>query len=133
SLDRYKERQIDPAIAAMKSPDAGRAELRAYLSALAKVFRGDPALAMRGCLVINSVTELGGRDEAVRQAGIAYRQLVADAMANALRGAAKNDAERAGAPARARIMSATLIGALITAHFDPEGAARLCRQMADEI
>lgn len=133
ALDRYKQRQIDPALAAMAAPGAGRAELRMYLTALAALFRNNPDLAMRGCLIVNSVTELGGRDNAVRLAGITYRKSVADAMANALRGAAGDDAERASAAARARLLSATLIGALVTAHFDPEGAAQLCRQMAADI
>lgn len=36
---------------------------------LATVFRGDPGPAMRGCMIVNAVTELGGRDAGVRQAG----------------------------------------------------------------
>lgn len=35
------------------------------------------------------------------------------------------------ADARAAMMSVTLIGALVTAHMDPDGAARACQRLAE--
>ena len=133
ALERYRERQVVPALAAMAAPGAGVADLRTYLGILGDMFRGDPRLAMRGCFLVNSVTELGGIDQQVREAGLAYRKAVADAMANALRGGPRSDLQRDRAAERASTMSATLIGALVTAHFDPDGAAGICLQMIADL
>ena len=133
SLSRYMERQIEPALAAMKAPGAGRAEIVAYLTTIARAFLDDAALAVRGCMVVNSATELGGRDEGVRRVGIEYWQSIASAMTNALQGAATTETGRQTAADKARITAAALIGALVTAHLDPEGAARVCMQLAESI
>ncbi|WP_028049627.1 TetR/AcrR family transcriptional regulator [Cellulomonas sp. URHD0024] len=132
-LDRYKTRNIDPALAAMSAPGAGRAELVTYLTTLATVFRSDPSLAMRGCMIVNGVAERGAHDPEVRRAGLAYRQAIVDALANALRGAARTESQRADASNRAALMSVTLIGALVTAHMDAEGAARICQKLAADL
>jgi TetR/AcrR family transcriptional repressor of nem operon len=127
ALERYRTRWIEPRLSAMAAPDAGRPEIRAYLTALARVFESDPAVAMRGCLVVNGVSELGLHDERVRRAGLAYRAALLAALTNALAGAGHPD------PAgHAEAMCAAVFGALVVAHFDPAAAARgIARMRAD--
>ena len=130
ALERYRLTYIDPVLAAMEAPGAGAAELHAYFTLLATTLRRDPGLAARGCLIVNAMTERGGHDPAVRAAGLAYQQRVAAAITNALRGAARTDTQRATITSRARLLSAALIGALVTAHLDPDGAALICEGIA---
>ena len=50
---------------------------------MAQAFRADPALAARGCLVVNSVAELGSRDPDSVRVGAAYRDRLRAAFAAA--------------------------------------------------
>ena len=133
ALTHYQEQQIDPILRGLEAPGAGLPELRAYLSTLARILRSDPELAQRGCLVVNSMSELASHDEDARLTSMAYRQRIIDALANALRGASGTPAQRRQAPQRARVLATTVIGILVTAHLDPEGAAGLCDDLARDL
>lgn len=132
ALERYRLTNIDPALAAMEAPGAGADALHGYFTILATTLRSDPGLAVRGCLIVNAMTERGGHDPAARAAGLAYLQRVTAAITNALQGAARDDGERAAVTSRARILCAALIGALVTAHLDPHAAAQVCAELADD-
>lgn len=133
ALARYRQRQVDPVLAELERPGAGLPELRQYLATLAATFRADPALGARGCLVVNTMTELGARDAAARSTAIAYQQRVTAALANGLRGGATSGEERASADRRARVLFAAVVGALVMSHLDPDGAASLCDQLSDAL
>lgn len=134
ALERYVRENVDPVLAAMESPTAGRRDLLDYLATLSATFRSDPELAVRGCLVVNTMAELGARDASARAAGIAYRDRVAGAIANALRGAAGGDERlRATADRRARTICSAVMGALVSAHLDPESAAVVCDELAADL
>lgn len=133
ALARYRQQQVEPVLADLERHGAGLPELRRYLATLAASFRADPALGARGCLVVNTMTELGARDEAARATAIAYQRRVTAALSNGLRGLSASDARRSDADARARVLFAAVVGALVTAHLDPEGAAELCDQLSREL
>lgn len=134
ALERYVRENVDPVLASMESPTAGRQDLLDYLASLSATFRSDPELAVRGCMIVNSMAELGARDASARAAGIAYRDRVTDAIANALRGAAGDDEKsRATADRRARMMCAAVMGALVSAHLDPDSAATVCDELAADL
>lgn len=133
ALDRYREQNLDPVLADLERSGAGLPQLRAYLATLAAVFRADPVLAARGCLVVNTMTELGSHDLQARAAALAYHHRIAAALANGLRGAATDRRGRAAADARARTLTAAVIGALVLAHLDPGAAADLCDQLAADL
>jgi TetR/AcrR family transcriptional regulator, transcriptional repressor for nem operon len=133
ALARYREQDLDPVLTDLERPGAGLAELRQYFTMLSDVLRADPELAARGCLVVNTMTELAARDEAARLAAVAYNQRVTAALANGLRGAATGAEQRGDADRRARVMCAAVIGALVTAHFDPKAAAALCQQLSADL
>jgi len=133
ALDRYRVQNLDPVLAGLEQPGAGLPELRAYLATLAAAFRDDPVLAARGCLVVNTMTELGSHDARARAAALAYHERITAALANGLRGAASDRLARAQAGARARTLTASVIGALVLAHLDPGAAADLCDQLAADL
>lgn len=97
-----------------------------YLAALATALRAEPALANRGCLMVNTMTELGSHDPDARALALAYHRRISAAFANALganRGARRG---RADAERTARTLLAAVIGVMVTAHVDPDAAAELC-------
>lgn len=138
ALERYRVLHVTPVLAALEAPGAGLPELRGYFATLASALRGDPELAVRGCLIVNTMAELGARDPEARAAGLAYRDRVTAALANALRGAALAAAETGRAQGtdcerRARALTSAVMGALVSAHLDPEGAAQLCDELAADL
>jgi TetR/AcrR family transcriptional repressor of nem operon len=148
ALVRYREQQVDPVLVALEGSNAALAELQQYFSTLAAMFRADPKLAVRGCLVVNTMSELAGRDDTARAQAAAYHQRITAALANGLRGAAEQqDAEESptsdnprtlgeqgpDVEHRARVLCSAVIGALVTAHFDPEAAATLCEQLSADV
>ena len=128
ALEHYRARWIEPRLAAMSAPGAGLAEIRAYLAVLAEFFESDPGIAMRGCLVVNGVSELGLHDERVRQAGLTYRAAVLAALTNALAGGGHPDPS-----GRAETMCAAVFGALVMTHFDPAAAARAIALLRNDL
>ncbi len=125
-LARYQAQHIDPVLRDLERPGAGLAELRAYLALVAATLRTDPRLAQRGCLIVNTMTELASHDEEALAMAVGYRERIVAALANALRGAARDEQQRRQVPRQARLLATTVIGILVTAHLDPENAAGLC-------
>src|SRR4051812_20240979 len=60
ALAEYVTSFIDPRIRPVEGPDAGLREAAAFFRGLANYFRRDDA--ERGCLLVNSIAELAGRD-----------------------------------------------------------------------
>jgi TetR/AcrR family transcriptional repressor of nem operon len=133
ALARYQERNVDPVLAALEHPDAGLEALRGYFAALAAALRAEPELAVRGCLVVNTMTELAGRDDRARTAAAAYHQRITAALANGLRGAATGAGSTMDVDRRARTLCSAVIGALVTAHFDPSAAAEVCDELTADL
>ncbi|MBG0829772.1 TetR/AcrR family transcriptional regulator [Planomonospora sp. ID67723] len=134
AVERYVAEHVEPALAALESPGAGRPELLGYLQTLAASFRAEPRLAVRGCLLVNTMAELSAHDAAAQALVSAYRQRVTSALENTLRGMTGHDRITAEqAPVRARVLCATIMGALVTAHADPESAAAVCDALARDV
>ncbi|GIJ51233.1 hypothetical protein Val02_81190 [Virgisporangium aliadipatigenens] len=120
ALDNYLEEVAIPRLAALEAPDAGPATIAAYFRGFTKL---PPYL---GCLMVNTITELGPHDEAARAAGAKYRLRVRRAFENALAGS-----ECAGR--RAELLTGALIGLLATARLSRTTAAHLARDTAAEV
>src|SRR5437667_397601 len=80
----YLREVIEPRLAGLNRAGAGLADVVSYLRALGDTLAGQPEAAARGCLVVNSVAELAGRDPAMRTAGRDYRDLIAAALTRGL-------------------------------------------------
>jgi TetR/AcrR family transcriptional repressor of nem operon len=107
--------------------------LRAYLAALAAALRADPELAARGCLMVNTMTELGSHDPDARALALAYHRRITAAFANTL-GVDRPGADGGVRAERAaRTLFAAVIGVMVTARLDPAAAAELCELLSDEL
>jgi len=123
----YLDEIIAPRLRPLETPDAGPAELVEYFSSLARSFRDSPErLARRGCLVLNTAMELNDLDAAAAEIVTSYRARIRQAIFAAVRGAA--------APERtADILTAALIGLMVTARLDPLLAASLADALAAQV
>lgn len=124
ALHSYLDEVAGPRLAPLEAPGAGPPDVVAYFTALAATVGRTPApIARRGCLMVNTMTELGGRDDAARAAVTQYRARVARAFRHAL---------RAGpvAASRAEVATGLVIGILATARIDQATAARTARGAA---
>jgi AcrR family transcriptional regulator len=134
AFDDYTETFIDPLIATMEGGSAELAEIATFLSEIRAYLLEVPTLSQRGCLMVNAIAELSGRDQDATDRGIAYRDRLRRAFTHALEGAAANGN---GAPMairrRAWMLASATFGVWLTARIDPLDAAALCETIAAEV
>ncbi len=123
---------IGPMLAQVEAPGAGLREVAGFFTRLAGRFR-DPS-SQRGCLAVNSMTELPGRRpefaETVPRLDARYRA----AFSNALDGAAtRGEMERRLVERRVRLLASSALGAWVTVRTDHAAAAADCRAIAREV
>jgi TetR/AcrR family transcriptional repressor of nem operon len=128
ALSSYLAEVAWPRLAPVEAGGAGPAEIAAYFTALAGALTHAPAgLAARGCLVVNTITELGPHDPQAHAVGSDYKRRITRAFQRALQPSHR-------APARkAEVLTGLLIGVLVTARLEPAAAARLARATATEV
>lgn len=133
ALTRYNEQTIEPTLHALESPGAGLKELQQYFATLVSTLRGDPELAVRGCLIVNTMVELASQDNAAGKTAAAYFERVRKAIDNGIRGAVATKAGKAVPKFEARKIASSIVGALVIAHFNPKMAADICDQLSAEV
>lgn len=131
ALARYNEQTVEPTLSALESQNAGIKELKQYFSILAGTFRSEPELAVRGCLIVNTMVELAAQDTAAGKVTSAHFKRVEGAIENGLKGTGKLAGKELHLEARK--ITATVMGALVIAHFNPEMAAQICDQVSTEV
>ena len=132
ALAEYVTSFIDPRIGPVEGPDAGLREAAALFLGLARYFRAGNA--ERGCLFVNSIAELSGRDPSFSPVARDFATRVRAAFSNALSNAAAEGAmEREQVPRRAQMLSASLFGVWLAVRSDAAAAAADCRAIAQEI
>jgi TetR/AcrR family transcriptional regulator, transcriptional repressor for nem operon len=129
ALENYLAEVAWPRLAPVEEPGAGPPRVAAYFTALAAALIAAPEIARRGCLIVNTITELGTRDADARAFGTAYRNRIRTAFAAAFASAMPARA----AARRADLTTATLIGILVTARLDPVEAAAIARATASDV
>ena len=133
ALECYVAVNLEARLAAMRDGQAGLETVVDFFTGMAATFRSDPR-AGRGCLMVNSVAELGSRDSQVLRAAVAYRDKFREAFATALRratGRGEVDGDRT--PVRAEMLTATVMGLFLTARIDLADAAKTCEGVAAEV
>jgi len=134
ALTCYMEQTIDERLGGMRQPNAGLTSIVAFFAMMAQTFRADPATALRGCLIVNTVAELGGRDPHAARAGADYRDRLREAFAAALsQAAARGETDAGRSRPRADLLASVAMGLFLTARIDPIDAAAVCDSVAAEV
>jgi AcrR family transcriptional regulator len=122
-LSTFTESLLGP----VESEDATTADAAGVFAAIALLFRGD--LGNRGCLVVNAIGELAGRDRSAARHGADLYERYRLAFANAL-GRESDDGEILD---RAQVLAVSAMGVWITSRVDPAAAAQACDAMVRQI
>jgi AcrR family transcriptional regulator len=132
AIAEYEEGFLGPLLAKVEAPGAGLREASRFFADLAVAFR-DPG-ARRGCLVVNSITELAHRDPEFTPLAARLATRYHTAFTNALRGAVtKGDMERRLLDRRVKLLASSAHGVWVDVRANPEAAAAACRAIAREI
>ena len=133
ALECYVAVNLEARLADMREGQAGLATVVGFFTGMAATFRSDPR-AGRGCLMVNSVAELGPRDSQVLRAAVAYRDKFREAFATALsRAAGRGEVDGDRTRVRAELLTATVMGLFLTARIDLPDAAKTCDGIAAEV
>ena len=133
ALECYVAVNLEARLASMREGQAGLETVIGFFTGMAATFRSDPR-AGRGCLMVNSVAELGSRDRQVLRAAVAYRDKFREAFATALRRAVgRGELDRDRTRMRAELLTATAMGLFLTARIDLADAAKTCEGVAAEV
>jgi AcrR family transcriptional regulator len=101
---------------------------------LAELLDCHQILGTHGCLMINTIAELGARDDRIRPAATRYRDRVRSDFSTALaRAAAAGEIPADSVGPRAQLLAAALMGTWLTVRIDPADARSLCRSIASEV
>ncbi|MEY2476886.1 MAG: TetR/AcrR family transcriptional regulator, transcriptional repressor for nem operon [Actinomycetota bacterium] len=132
ALADYLDTFIDPLLAPVEAPQSGLAEAARFFRRLAALF-ADPR-SRRGCLMINTIAELAGRDPTFTGPAAQFVNRYRAAFANALRGdAAQGDRTRREIARRSELLAVSTMGVWLAVRTDPTAAAHSCRAVANEI
>ena len=133
ALECYVEVNLGARLAGMREGEAGLESVVGFFTGMAETFRSDPR-AGRGCLMVNSVAELGSRDSHVLRAAVGYRDKFREAFATALsRAAGRGEIDGNRTRVRADFLTATTMGLFTTARIDLADAAKACEGVAAEV
>jgi AcrR family transcriptional regulator len=132
ALARYEETFIELLLGPLERQGAGLRHAAGFFSNLHALF-GEP-WSQRGCLLINSIAELAGRDASFTPVAARFVRRYEAGFANALHGAAAaGHVAAGGVDRRARLLAAAAVGAWITVRVEPAMASADCRAIATEI
>lgn len=132
ALEEYENSFVDLMLGPVEAESAGLAEAAGFFTALAALFHEDEWT--RGCLFINSITELAARDAAVNLRGAQFADRYRAAFLHALRPAVsqglmtEQDAAR-----RSEVLAGAAMGAWVAVRADNAAAAATCLAIAAEI
>jgi AcrR family transcriptional regulator len=132
ALEDYEKSWIEPLLVPLEAQGAGLAEAAGYFTTLSALFGG--SWGQRGCMMVNAIAELSGIDDGF--AGFASRFMARyrAAFSNALSlAAASGDIQRAAVSRRAKLLTASAIGAWVVVRADPATAAAYCQGISSEI
>ncbi|XXF75353.1 helix-turn-helix domain containing protein [Myxococcaceae bacterium GXIMD 01537] len=131
----YLQEVITPRLGVFDSEEPGLGQVTRYFESLATTMgTAPPALTRRGCLLVNTATELAPHDAEALRAVEDYRNLLRGLLTRALEGAARDGVlPRKTVARRVDLLVGAVIGVLVTARVDPAAAAKLARATASEV
>jgi TetR/AcrR family transcriptional repressor of nem operon len=132
ALRLYHQTFIDPLLGPLEDEGASLREIVGYFKIIATLFK-DPE-AQRGCLMVNTIGECGGRDPGLTQEGEQFLNRVRSAFTNALRSSVRARVMTRGqATERAALLTGVVVGAWMTVRADPSAARTLCLATAAQV
>ncbi|RKH32763.1 TetR family transcriptional regulator [Corallococcus praedator] len=131
----YLQEVIAPRLGVFATGTPGLEQVTTYFESLATTMgTAPPALTRRGCLLVNTATELAPHDAEAHRAVEDYRALLSGHLTRALEGAARAGVmPRKTVSRRVELLVGAVIGVLVTARVDPASAAKLARAAASEV
>jgi TetR/AcrR family transcriptional regulator, transcriptional repressor for nem operon len=134
-LAGYLAEVIDPRLAPLERADAGFAALLTYFESFGDFLRQAPVeLAGRGCLLVNTATELAVLDDEAAAVVEGYRRRVLTAFRSVLdRAVLAGDLDGGAEQRRAELLTAQVIGMFLTSRLSLPAAAGLADAVAAEI
>ncbi|GIF23297.1 AcrR family transcriptional regulator [Actinoplanes tereljensis] len=130
AVHSYLDVMMSPLLEPMERDGAGGADIEAFFRAFGEYFRSSaPRVATRGCLILNTATELPHLDEAAAEMIRDFRARVRGAFLNAARGALP----AAEAQRHADLLTAWHVGLITTSRMDRDRAVELAGTIADEV
>ncbi len=134
ALRCYVEEEIEGMLGGMRQAGAGLEAVETFFAGRARAFRDDPVRTARGCLMVNTIAELGSRDPRAAQAAAAHWKRLREAFAAALReAAARGQVDTAHVRTRTHLLASATMGVFLTARIDPADAADVCDAVAAEV
>jgi TetR/AcrR family transcriptional repressor of nem operon len=134
ALAEYIDTFISPRLAPMERPGSGLGDIQKFFRQLARLYRGDPTSARRGCLWVNALAEFSGRQPLVNARADEFQQRLHKAFLNALSGApATPEPDALRVETRARLLVSATLGIWLAVRVDPYEAARICDAVVDQV
>lgn len=133
ALDAYDERQISSMLADMESGAGGLAAVRGFFEMIAAGARSDRESLARGCLMTNSITELGTAQLDMGERATRYATRLREAFLRCLRQAADDgEISDAALDERAELLATLVLGTWVRAkgEADPAVHGRLAMSVA---
>lgn len=132
ALDEYEASFVDMMLGRVERDGAGLTEAADFFQALAAHFGHDSS--RRGCLLVNSISELAGRDRNLAVRGAQFADRFRSAFSGALTtAAARGQVDHGEAIRRSELLSAAALGAWVAVRTDPKAAEQTCLAIASEI
>ena len=136
-LAGYLAEVIDPRLAPLEHASAGFDSLVTYFDDFARFFRAAPAeVAGRGCLLLNTATELAVLDHEAAAMVENYRRRMAGVFLAVLHQAARDgdlDVHQDAEARRSELLTAQVVGLFLTSRLSLPAAAGLAAAIAAEI
>jgi TetR/AcrR family transcriptional repressor of nem operon len=134
AVDRYLETFIEPLVKGIVVPSPGLEGIMSFFSTVKALLLADPDVGRRGCLLVDAIACMPDAEAATEGRASSYRDLLREAFADALLGAARRgEVEEAVVSRRARMLAATTFGIWVSARIDPVDAAELCGAVVSEV
>ncbi|MHA3701959.1 TetR/AcrR family transcriptional regulator [Jatrophihabitans sp. YIM 134969] len=120
---------LEPVLAPLEADGAAGDEVAGWFDAFGAHFRDAPSdVVARGCLMINTATELHALDEAAAHRVVGFRRRIRAAFLNGARGMRVADPE-----AYSDLLTAQHLGMVMTSRMDGPAAVRLAEHLAAEV
>lgn len=134
AIQSYVSDFVDPRLRPMERDTPGLGAIEAYFSGVASYLRADTDSAARGCLIVNTIGELGAHRDEAGDTASRFPNRIRRAFARCLKSAADSGELRPDVvERRASMLSVATLGIWLLARIDPRAAARRCDEIRDEV